>query len=90
MLTLSKTILTAVAVLCPFGDAGPARASDHNGQEHTYGGPAQTWCDINPDCNGWSKGVQRASSEGVASGTLASPTAKPYPLRKHGHKADNH
>ena len=89
MFTLSKTILSAVAVLCLLGDAGPARASDHNGQDRTYGGPVQTWCDINPDCNGWSKGVHRTSSEGGASASVASPIATPHPARKNRHEASN-
>jgi hypothetical protein len=87
MITVSKTILSAVAVLCLLGNARPARASDHNGQDHTYGGPAQTWCDINPDCNGWSKGVRRTSFESGASATPASPTAKPHPTHKNRREA---
>jgi hypothetical protein len=89
MFTLSKTILSTVAVLCLLGEAGPARASDHNGQDHTYGGPVQTWCDINPDCNGWSKGVHRTSFEGGASAAVASPTAKPHPAHKSRREASN-
>jgi|HubBroStandDraft_4_1064222.scaffolds.fasta_scaffold357561_2 hypothetical protein len=89
MFTPSKTILSAVAVLCLLGAAGPARASDHNGQDHTYGGPVQTWCDINPDCNGWSKGVYRTSFEDGASAAVASSIAKPRPAHKSRHEAGN-
>jgi hypothetical protein len=85
MFTLAKTILSTVAVLCLLGEAGPARASDHNGQDHTYGGPVQTWCDINPGC----KGVHRTSFEGGASAAAASPTAKPHPAHKSRHEASN-
>ncbi len=89
MFTLSKTILFAVAVLCLLGDARPARASDHNGQDHTYGGPVQTWCDINSDCNGWNKGEHRTSFESGASPIVASPTAKPHAAHKNRHEASN-
>ena len=54
------------------------RCDEHNGQDHSYGGPVQTWCDINPDCNGWSKGLHRAS-----------PDQKHSPSHKHGHEASN-
>jgi hypothetical protein len=67
----------------------PARASDHNGQEHSYGGPVQTWCDVNPDCNGWSKGLHRASYESGATGSTASPTQKQRLTRRHGHADKN-
>jgi hypothetical protein len=92
MFTNSKTILSAamvLGVLGLLGGAHPALASDHNGQDKTYGGPVQTWCDINPDCNGWNKGQHRASYEGSAPGSAASPPQKPHPSRKHSHEASN-
>jgi hypothetical protein len=50
---IGKMILsaTAVALALPAW-ALPALAEyDYD----LYGGPHQTWCDINPDCNGWNK-----------------------------------
>jgi hypothetical protein len=87
MCTTSKAILSAVAACGLLGAAVPALASDHNGQEHSYGGPVQTWCDINPDCNGWNKGQRRASYESGAPGLAAAPTHKPHPSRKHSREA---
>jgi hypothetical protein len=81
MFTKVKTILAAATVLGFLGGAIPALASEHNGQDKTYGGPVQTWCDINPDCNGWNKGRSALGS--------ASPNQKHSPSRKHGHEASN-
>ena len=85
----TKTLLFAAVVLGLFGARFTALASDHNGQEHSYGGPVQTWCDINPDCNGWSKGLRRSPTENGAPGFVASPAPKPRPARKLGHVASN-
>jgi hypothetical protein len=93
MFTTVKPILPAamvIGLLGLLGGAVPAVASDHNGQDKTYGGPVQTWCDVNPECNGWSKGLHRASYESSAAGFVASPTPKPHPSRKHGHDAGKH
>jgi hypothetical protein len=89
MFTSSKTALSAAVILGLLGGALPALASDHNGQDKTYGGPVQTWCDVNPDCNGWSKGQYRASYESSAPGLAAAPLRKPHPSRKHNHEASN-
>jgi hypothetical protein len=95
MCTKVKPVLPAtmviglIGLLSLLGGAVPALASDHNGQDKTYGGPVQTWCDVNPDCNGWSKGLHRASYESSAPGSVAPPTPKPHP-RKHGHDAGKH
>jgi hypothetical protein len=89
MFTSSKTTLSAAVILGFLGCALPALASDHNGQDKTYGGPVQTWCDINPDCNGWNKGQHRASYESSAPGLAVSPPRKPHPSRKHSHEASN-
>jgi hypothetical protein len=88
-MSTTKTLLSAAAVLGLFGTRFPALASDHNGQEHSYGGPVQTWCDINPDCNGWNKGLHRSPTESGAPGFVASPAPKPRPARKLGHVASN-
>jgi hypothetical protein len=50
---IGKTILSATAIAVGLlGGALPALAEyDYD----FYGGPHQTWCDVNPDCNGWNK-----------------------------------
>jgi hypothetical protein len=80
MFRSSKTALSAAVILGLLGGALPALASDH---------PVQTWCDVNPDCNGWSKGQHRASYESSAPDLAVSPLRKPHPSRKHSHEASN-
>jgi hypothetical protein len=89
MFTKAKTILSAATALGFLGGAVPVLASDHNGQDKSYGGPVQTWCDINPDCNGWNKGLHRASYDSSAPVLAASPNQKHSPSRKRGHEASN-
>jgi hypothetical protein len=50
---IRKTILSATVIaLGLVAGALPALAQyDYD----LYGGPHQTWCDVNPDCNGWNK-----------------------------------
>jgi hypothetical protein len=50
---IDKMLLSAAAIALGFlGSALPALAEyDYD----LYGGPHQTWCDVNPDCNGWNK-----------------------------------
>lgn len=83
MFSKSTIILSAVLGLLTF----TALASEHNGQEHTYGGPVQTWCDVDPSCNGWNKGLHHASYESSAPGSVASPN--PKHRRSHKHEASN-
>jgi hypothetical protein len=85
MFSVSKAILSALLTSGVLGL--PALASDHNGQDHTYGGPVQTWCDINPDCNGWSKGLHRSSYDPSMSAPVASSPPRQHPPRKHGRDA---
>jgi hypothetical protein len=67
----------ALAVAFVVGAAWPALASDHG--ERSYGGPVQTWCDINPACNGWDKRMHHAANEGGAAVVVASPNQKHRP-----------
>jgi hypothetical protein len=83
----AKTILPATVVLGLLGGALPALAGYDN--YGPYGGPTQTWCDVNPDCNGWNKGQHRASYESSAPGLVVGPPRKPHPSRKHSHEASN-
>jgi hypothetical protein len=43
MFSNPKAVLSAAVVLGLLGGAVPALASDHNGQDHSYGGPVQSW-----------------------------------------------
>jgi hypothetical protein len=84
IITLPALTLFAVALSAVLGllaGAVPALASDRSGQEHTYGGPTQTWCDVDPSCNGWNKGLHHASYESSAPG-LALPNRKHRPSHK--------
>jgi hypothetical protein len=53
MLTKTKVALAAVLILGATASTALARGS--------YGGPVQTWCDINPACNGWNKRMNYSS-----------------------------
>jgi hypothetical protein len=49
--------LTAVALVAAIS-YGLARGGDHggdHGDRGSYGGPTQTWCDVDSHCNGWDK-----------------------------------
>jgi hypothetical protein len=46
MYTPSKAIRSAAMLISLVGGGVSALASEHNGQDHTYGGPVQTWCDV--------------------------------------------
>jgi hypothetical protein len=80
----SKIALSLAFVL---GAASFALADDMHGQgPHEGGGPVQTWCDIDPACNGWNKrhSTPYASS---APGFAAAPSQKHRPSHKHGKDA---
>jgi hypothetical protein len=48
--------LSAAVVLGILAGALPALAAqDRDPGPHEGGGPVQTWCDIDPACNGWNK-----------------------------------
>ncbi|MEA3142645.1 MAG: hypothetical protein QOK23_4814 [Gammaproteobacteria bacterium] len=53
MLTKTKIALAAALILGGTASAALARGS--------YGGPHQTWCDINPACNGWDQRMDHRS-----------------------------
>jgi hypothetical protein len=90
MYTPSKAIRSAAMLISLVGGGVSALASEHNGQDHTYGGPVQTWCDVNPDCNGWNKGLRHTSYDASAPALQPSPAQKQHPVRKHGRETGNH
>ena len=66
MFIKSSILLSAAFVLGLLGGARPALAGYN--YEGPYGGPHQTWCDVNPDCNGWNKAhspVYQSSASGL-------------------------
>jgi hypothetical protein len=90
MFTQSNFILSAAIVLGLLGGALPALAGYN--YDGLYGGPVQTWCDINPDCNGWNK-AHRTASQGGASVVVAplnQPlTQKHRPSHKRSHDTND-
>jgi hypothetical protein len=67
MLTKTKIALAAAIILGGTASVALARGS--------YGGPHQTWCDVDPACNGWDKRMSHSSygDAGNAYGYAASP-----------------
>ena len=63
-----SSILSAGIVLGLLGGAVPALAGYN--YDGLYGGPHQTWCDVNPDCNG-----PALSKQGFRPGHAAEPEA---------------
>jgi hypothetical protein len=70
-----SSILSAGIVLGLLGGAVPALAGYN--YDGLYGGPHQTWCDVNPDCNGWNKRLNgpALSKQGFRPGHAAQPEA---------------
>lgn len=87
MPTKSSTLLpTATIVFGLLGSTFPALAEYDYG---LYGGPHQTWCDVNPDCNGWNKRLPGPAYQSNASGVVTPLNPKHRPVHKRGHDADD-
>jgi hypothetical protein len=82
---------TAAIALGLLGGALPALAQyDYE----LYGGPHQTWCDVNPDCNGWNRRLHSPAYRSNAY-ELVAPQDQPLipkhrPAHKHSHEASKH
>ena len=87
MLTRSNIILPAAIVLGLLGGGAVPALAGYN-YEAVYGGPSQTWCDINPDCNGWNKRIRAAYQSNA--GLVAPLNQKHRPSHKRGHDANDH
>jgi hypothetical protein len=87
MFTQSNIFLSAAVVLGLLGGALPALAGYN--YEGPYGGPHQTWCDVNPDCNGWNKGLHGQAYQSSASGLVTPLNQKHRPSHKRGHDAND-
>jgi hypothetical protein len=87
MSTTSSTLLpTAAAIVFGLGSTLPALAEYDYG---LYGGPHQSWCDVNPDCNGWNKRLPGPAYQSNASGVVTPLNPKHRPVHKRGHDADD-
>jgi hypothetical protein len=53
----------------------------------SYGGPHQTWCDVDPNCNGWNRAVRGAPYAGGARAFVAAPHR--HHVHRRGHETDN-
>jgi hypothetical protein len=77
MLTKTKIVLAAALVLGSTASAALARGS--------YGGPVQTWCDIDPKCNGWDARMHQSyGNAGHSYGYAVSPHRTSH-ARRHAH-----
>jgi hypothetical protein len=76
-------ILSGAMALALLGGAVPAQAFyDYD----TYGGPHQTWCDVNPDCNGWNKRLHGAAYQSNAADVVTPINPKQHrPAHKRSH-----
>jgi hypothetical protein len=54
MLTKTKIAFAAALILGSTASVALARG---------YGGPVQTWCDIDPNCNGWNARMHELSRD---------------------------
>jgi hypothetical protein len=72
------SIVVSGAIALGLLGALPARASyDYE----MYGGPHQTWCDIDPNCNGWNKRLH-----GPAARSNAFDVVPVHPKHRPAHK----
>ena len=82
MLTKSTLMFSAVAALGLIGGAvSPALAEYDYG---LYGGPHQTWCQVDPNCNGWNRALRASPPAGNARAFAVTPAQKHRPVHKHG------
>ena len=82
-----KTMLSASVILGILGSALPALAEYDYG---LYGGPHQTWCDVDPNCNGWNQRLHGPAYRSNASGLVTPLNPKHRPSHKPSHAASNH
>lgn len=77
---LDKMTLSAAVILGLLASAAPALAEYDYEQ---YGGPHQTWCDINPSCNGWNQRARGPAYRSNAFGVVTPSGQKHRPSHKH-------
>ena len=77
-----KMTLSAAVILGLLGSAVPALAEyDYE----TYGGPHQTWCDVNPNCNGWNQRLRGPAYRSNAFGVVTPLSQKHQHRPSHRH-----
>jgi hypothetical protein len=81
MFTRLNIILPAAIVLGLVGGGALPALAGYN-YDAPYGGPSQTWCDVNPDCNGWNKKLQGPAYQSNA-GLVTPLNQKHRPSHKH-------
>ena len=84
MFTRLNIILPAAIVLGLVGGGALPALAGYN-YDAPYGGPSQTWCDVNPDCNGWNKKLQGPAYQSNASGLVTPLNQRHRPLHKRSH-----
>jgi hypothetical protein len=84
---IRKTILSATVIaLGLVAGALPALAQYNY---DLYGGPHQTWCDVNPDCNGWNKRLHAPAYHSNAYEQVAPLNQKHRPSHKRSRDASD-
>jgi hypothetical protein len=81
---IDKMLLSATAVaLGLLGGALPALAQyDYE----LYGGPHQTWCDVDPNCNGWNRRLHGPAYHSSAYEQVAPQDQPLNPKHRPAHK----
>lgn len=83
---LDKTLLPAAVILGLLGGAAPALAGyDYD----LYGGPHQTWCDVNPNCNGWNQRLHGPAYRSNAFSPVTPLDQKHRPPHRRSHDANS-
>jgi hypothetical protein len=90
MFSKSNIIMSAAIALGLLGGALPALAGYN--YDGPYGGPTQTWCDVNPDCNGWNKRLHAQADRSGTSVVVAplNQNQKHRAPHKRSHDAGDH
>jgi hypothetical protein len=86
MFTKSNIILPSGLVLGLLGGALPALAGYNYDM---YGGPHQTWCDVNPNCNGWNQRLHGPAYQSRGSGVVTPLNQRHRPSHKRSHDAND-
>jgi hypothetical protein len=71
MLTPSNAILSAILGLGLVGGAASPVLAEYDYE--TYGGPHQTWCQVDPNCNGWNRALHGSPRAGSARAFVVAP-----------------
>ena len=81
MFTRANTLLPAAIIVGLLGGGALPALAGYN-YDAPYGGPHQSWCDVNPNCNGWNKKLQGPAYQSNA-GLVTPLNQKHRPSHKH-------